>query len=127
MAEESTFFRSGNIVVTNARFVVGSQTFAMRGITSVQGVETPVSYIIPVLVGLLGLVLAVNLFRNGSFGGIIGILILAAAIWMAVRQKPTFAVVLRTAGGEVTAYKSTNRDFIAQIIKALNEAIISHG
>ena len=127
MAEESTYFKSGNIAVTNARFVVGSQTFAMRGITSVQGVETPVSYVIPVLISLLGLVLAVNLFRNGSSVGIVGILILAAGIWMAVRQKPTFAVVLRTAGGEVTAYKSRNRDHIAQIIRALNEAMISHG
>jgi hypothetical protein len=99
----------------------------MRGITSVQGVETPVSYIIPVLLGLLGLVLAVNLFRNGSAFGIIGILILGLAIWIAVRKKPMFAVVLRTAGGELTAYQSRNRDHIAQIIRALNEAMISHG
>ena len=127
MAEELTFFRGGNITVTNARFIAGSQTFAMRGITSVQGVETPVSYIIPVLLGLLGLVLAVNLFRSGSFFGLIGILILAVAIWIAIRQKPTFAVVLRTAGGDVTAYQSTDRNHIAKIIQALNEAMVSNG
>ena len=127
MADESTFFQSGDIAVTNARFIVGAQTFAMRGITSVQGVETPATYVGPVILALLGLIMAASLF-NGSIGlGIVGVLILAADICIFIRRKTTFAVVLRTAGGEVTAYQSTNREHIAQIIRALNEAIISHG
>ena len=113
--------------MTNARFIVGAQTFAMRGITSVQGVETPATYVGPVILALLGLIMAASLF-NGSIGlGIVGVLILAADICIFIRRKTTFAVVLRTAGGEVTAYQSTNREHIAQIIRALNEAIISHG
>ena len=59
--------------------------------------------------------------------GIFGLLILAGGFWIFTRLKPTFAVVLRTAGGEVTAYQSKNSDHIAEIIDALNQAIISHG
>ena len=127
MAEESTFFQSGDIAVTNARFVVGAQTFAMRGITSVEGVETPASYTGPIILVLIGLIMAVNLFNGGIGLGIFGVLVIAAAIGIAMRRKPTFAVVLRTAGGEVTAYQSMDRNYIAQIIEALNQAIISHG
>ena len=127
MAQETSYFQSGDITVTNARFIVGAQTFAMRGITSVEGVETPASYIWPIILCFFGGCTALNVF-TGSFGvGLFGVLILAAGIWLATRRKPTFAVVLRTAGGEVTAYKSTKREDIAQIIRALNEAIISQG
>ena len=128
MANESVFFQSGDITVTNARFIVGAQTFAMRGITSVQGVETSASYTSTVIVALLGVIIAFVGFGNSTIGlGILGILLIAAGIWLGIRQRPTFAVVLRTAGGEVTAYQSKNRDHISQIIQALNNAIISHG
>jgi hypothetical protein len=127
MADETTFFQSGGIAVTNARFIVGAQTFAMRGITSVEGVEQSASYTWPVILALLGFVMAISLF-SGEIGlGIFGLLLLAAGIWLITRQKPTFSVVLRTAGGEVTAYQSKSRDHIAEIIHALNQAIISHG
>ena len=127
MAEEITFFQGENIIVTNARFVVGAQTFAMRGITSVEGVEIPASFVAPVIGILLGLIMALNLFNGGIGLGIIGVLIFAAAICLAIYRKSTFVVVLRTAGGEVTAYQSTDKNYIAQIIRALNEAIISQG
>jgi hypothetical protein len=122
IAEEATFFQSGEITVTNARFIVGAQTFAVRGITSVRGVETPANYGGPVLVLLFGVLLAVL-----AASWTLGILLLAPGVWLCFRQKPTFAVVLRTAGGEVTAYESKKRDDISAIIQALNNAIISSG
>ena len=127
MAEETTFYNSGDVAVTNARFIVGSQTFAMRGITSVQGVETPVSYIGPVLFGLLALFMCYGVFGGNYFLGVVGILLLAADVLIIIGRRPKFAVVLRTAGGEVTAYESTKRDDIAPIIQALNQAMISQG
>jgi hypothetical protein len=127
MADESIFFQSGDITVTNARFIVGAQTFAMRGITSVQGIETPASYTWPIILVLVGLLMALSFFGGVIGVGIFGLLFLAAGIWLITRRKPTFAVVLRTAGGEVTAYQSKDRDYISQIIRALNDSIISHG
>ena len=34
--QETTFFEQGNVKVTNARFIVPSQTYAMSDITSVK-------------------------------------------------------------------------------------------
>lgn len=127
MAEETTFFQSGDIAVTNARFVVGAQTFAMRGITSVQGVKRSAGYAAPIIMAAFGLALVVGFFVGVAGLGVFGLLILAADIWLFTRRRPIFAVVLRTAGGELTAYESKNRDQIASIIDALNQAIISHG
>lgn len=39
MTKETTILRRGNIIVTDSRFMVGSQTYAIRGITSVKGIE----------------------------------------------------------------------------------------
>jgi hypothetical protein len=127
MATETTFFQSGDITVTNARFVVGAQTFAMRGITSVQGVETPANYNGAIALILVGAVIAVSGFAFSIELAVFGVLLIAGGIWLCFRQKQTYAVVLRTAGGEVTAYQSQNRDHISEIIQALNDSIISHG
>jgi hypothetical protein len=127
MADETTFFQSGDITVTNARFIVGAQTFAMRGVTSVQGVETPASYGGPIFIVIFGLVLALVGFSGSIFIAVVGILLIAAGVAIAIRRKATFAVVLRTAGGEITAYQSLDRAYISKIIQALNDSIISHG
>ena len=39
MLSETTLLHRGDITVTDARFMIGSQTFAIRGITSVRGIE----------------------------------------------------------------------------------------
>jgi hypothetical protein len=49
-----------------------------------------------------------------NLGAILGLAIFVAGIWQAVRSKPTFSVVLTAAHGEVTAYRSKNREFDAQ-------------
>jgi len=142
---ESIFFQSGNIMVTNARFVIGAKTFAMRSITSVKTeteTEQPPLGItgigcLSVIIFVIGLVIAFYGFSISSAWLVIfGILILAGGIWLAIRislNKPkpkpklTFTVVLTTAGGEVTAFRSDDQDHISKIIRALNDSIIAHG
>jgi hypothetical protein len=142
--DESVFFRSGGILVTNARFVVGAKTFAMRGITSVEAVESDSSELAekqsgsaegPFFTGTGLLIIAVGLvcwlmfdfsFFVAVGAGIIGFLMLIVGASF-VKMKRAFKIVLKTAGGEVTAYQSFDRDHISQIIRALNDSIISHG
>ena len=141
--EESVFFQSGGIMVTNARFVVGAKTFAMRGITSVEVVESdevaerqPGNVLPPAITGA-GLVIIVVgllcwLLYDFSFwvavgAGIVGTFMIIVAASLATQLKRAFKIVLKTAGGEVTAYQSFDRGHISQIIRALNDSIISHG
>ena len=39
--EETTFFNEGGLTVTNSRFVVPGQTYAMSGVTSIRTEEYP--------------------------------------------------------------------------------------
>ena len=39
MINETTILQRENITVTDARFIVGSQTYAIRGVISVKGIE----------------------------------------------------------------------------------------
>jgi hypothetical protein len=130
MTTETTFFDSDDIAVTNARFVVGAQTFAMRGITSVKGVEFPRSYTGPAVLILPGVVAAIASATTGglvaALFGALAVLLLAGGIWWAFWRKPTYAVVLRTAGGEVTAYQSADRAHrIAAFIAAVTLVVLA--
>lgn len=132
-------------MVTNARFVVGAKTFAMRGITSVEivkadqdversGIKWAISRGIGAVACLAMIVLGLALWLVGdfSFWVAIGLGIVGFGIWFivylaSIQTKPVFRILLKTAGGEVTAYQSDDENHISQIIRALNDSIISHG
>jgi len=142
--DESVFFRSGDIMVTNARFVVGAKTFAMRGITSVEVVEKDevvetqpgsswpqavggVGFIFSILVGFLCWLVFDTSFWVLVGAAVIGVLMILAAALLSTKWKRAFKIVLKTAGGDVTAYQSFDRGHISQISRALNDSIIAHG
>jgi hypothetical protein len=120
--EERVFFDDGDVRVTNARFIVNGQTYAMNGVTSVkQAVQHP-SRVWPVLFGLVGLML---LIAGGSMGW--GIIFLVVALLWWLGQKAVWIVVLHSASGEVRALTSHNRDYIHSVITALNDSIVHRG
>jgi len=128
MSTERTYFQQGDVTVTSARFIVGSQTFAMRNITSVQTVETEPDSPYPGYLMMLGGALAIGGFANSSItAGILGVVIAAAGGYWSWQQTSTFSVVLTTAAGEVSAYTSQNRKFIAATVEALNLSIVERG
>lgn len=121
---EIVFLNESNVTVTNARFIVNGQTYALSGITSVKNrrhIEYP-SRLIPIILGIVGI------FFLGS-KPLIGLVMIAIAvlIWVYDKKKITDTVILSTAGGEVEAISSENTEFIAKIISALNEAIVYRG
>lgn len=121
---EQVFFESGDVKVTNARFVVGNQTHAMNGVTSVSSHVTPPSRMGPIVgiaVGLLMLLAA-----DGS-GKLIGLVIAGIAGFILYSQKAMHAVVLRSASGEVQALTGTDANHINGVVSALNEALIHRG
>jgi hypothetical protein len=137
-ADESVFFQSGDVLVTNARFVIGAKTFAMRGITSVEVVESKEAVKLRansgdfVLIGIGLVIIAIGvIFKMYGFGfgvliitGIIGLLMLIIGAFPA-RVMRIFKVVLKTAGGDVIAYQSFDGNHISQIVRALNDSIVS--
>lgn len=117
---ETTFFDIGDVKVTNARFMSGTQTYAMTNVTSVKPfVEAPKRFwlIVMVIVGLL--VMTNNVA--------VGLLIAALAAGFLYLQKTKYHLVLSTASGETKALWTHDRSYLDGIINALNQAIIHRG
>lgn len=118
--DEELVFEEGNVKVTNARFVVSGQTYAMNGVTSVRQFEKKPNRVLPIVIGIIGL---------ATFAGtVIGAFILlgiAVAVWMAMKTE--YSVLLSTAGGEARALSSKDQAYINRVVAALNEAIIKRG
>ncbi len=118
--EEQSFLSEGEITVTTTRFIVPSQTYAMSGITSVKSSYDPANRLYPIVCGVIGLLCMVPAPFAAFF------FIVIAIIWW-IGQKTTYHVVLTTASGEAKALTSTNKQFIAKVIEALNNAIVARG
>src|SRR5690349_14590431 len=106
MAEERSFFEHGDVKVTNARFMVGSETFAMSNITSVKASEKEPSRVGPILFIVVGVICLAN---SAIAAGIV-IAGIGAAWWAA--EKSMYHVLLTTAGGETSALRSKQREYI---------------
>lgn len=126
--EESVFFQRAGVRVTTTRFIVGGQTFAMSGITSVKMVEIPPKVGCATALLLIGIATLVGGFSIERYGiAFLGLVIAATGHVVRESAKSTFSVVLRTSGGEVTAYQSADEQHIQEVMEALNGAIVARG
>jgi Family of unknown function (DUF6232) len=123
--EETSFYNASvqgvPVKVTNARFIVGAQTYAMNGVTSVKAGEQPKKLGGPIVVILLGLIFLIS----GSYT--LGVIIAAAGAVFLYFAKATYTVVLSSSSGEVTALSGHDAGEVKGVVGALNEAIIHRG
>jgi len=122
---EKEFLREGKVVVTNARFIVPSQTYAMSGVTSVKKNRQDPDRKLPIIMIILGLIIILVSQTSGSI--ITTILLIGLGIFILTKLKPTYIIALNTSGGEMKALSSKDQEYIDKIIKALNESIIHRG
>lgn len=119
--EERVFFEYGDVKVTNARFINGGQTYAMNNVTSVKPYEKKPSRLIGLVVLLAGIVIMVE----SSF--ITGLLITLAVAFYLYQQKSIYHILLSTSAGETTALVTYQRNYLNDVIAALNDAIVHRG
>ncbi|HEY4437990.1 MAG TPA: DUF6232 family protein [Lelliottia sp.] len=123
--EEKEFYRNGNVSITNARFIVGSTTYAMNGVTSVKRGQTDPSKVGPVILAIIGLAMV---FMAAAFlTKAIGVVIVIAAIAWFKAIKPDYMVFLNSSSGESQALTSQDKQYIDDVINSLNNAIIHRG
>ncbi len=115
---EETLFESGNVVVTNKRFIVGGKTTALAGVVSVSMMYTKPNRVPPIILLIIGLICL-------SFSTWLGVvLIVLGGLWLYF-QKTQYHVVLESAAGSNDALTSTDEQFIGSVVQALNDAIVS--
>lgn len=122
---EIEFYKNNNVTITNSRFIVGSTTYAMNGVTSVKRGQTTPSKAGAVILGIIALIMvfaASSIVMKG-----IGILLILAAVAWFRAIKPEYIVFLNSSSGESQALSSSDKQYIDDVIGSLNEAIIHRG
>ena len=123
---EKVFLDENSVKVTNSRFVVPSQTYAMSGITSVKAVIVTPKRTVEIVLFLLGLIMVI--FSGGNFGSVFGgVLFMAGGVVLWILRKAKHIVKLSTSSGEAEALGSTDGNFILKVVKAVNDAIVERG
>ena len=119
--EERTFFEQGDVKVTNARFVSGGQTYAMSNVTSVKPFEKKPPRALGIILALVGL----GVMVGSSF--MFGLVLLGLGLAVLFLVKPVYHVLLATSAGETRALMTKNREYLNQVVQAVNEAMIHGG
>jgi hypothetical protein len=129
---ELPFFQDTDVAVTNARFTVPGQTFAIRNITSVKIERNSRRLFYPIFFALCGALVWFFCHlvapkddeatkRFGYYGAAFSALRVGAIIYRL--RKPRFSLVLISSAGEIQAIKG-DLPRITRIANALNEAIV---
>jgi len=122
--EETEFFKDGDVRVTNSRFIVGSSTYAMTGVTSVKKTSATPPRSGAILIIATGIVILLGMNGVERLWGVAAI---ALGIVAYKRTKPKYSVYLNSASGESQALESEDVKYIDKVINALNQAIIHRG
>jgi len=128
--QETVYFQESGVTVTNARAILGNETYVVANITSVSAFETGPNRAIPLIIALVGLIIGLCSFSIGfrfSLGVIVGILIIAVAGYVFFTAKPSYVVRIKSASGEADAYMSKDKTLVERIATALNTAIVRRG
>jgi hypothetical protein len=135
VAEERSFLNDSGVYVSNSRVVIYGTTYATANITSVR------KHIVPAQNGC-ATVLAI--FAGfGMFGGlmslllgtgdnrwiplVVGAVFLTIAILWYRSLRPTFHVMVATAGGERPGLTSKDQDLADRVTAAIADAIVHRG
>lgn len=121
------------VEITTARAVVKGKTYAVKNITSVAVATIPASRLNGILLAVIGA--AVLFFASGSIlagrttfeinpGHVVGLILFALGVALAVLTKAKYAVKIHTAGVEQDMLVSTDYAAISRVVEALNRAII---
>jgi hypothetical protein len=121
--EEKVFFNKGNVSVSNSRFIVDGQTYAISNVTSVKSGEIAGSQSGTVIL----IIIALCFFAGGLFMKLLGSALLIFALYLSTKVKSTYTVILNTSAGENKALSSQDKSHVQSIITALNDAIVSRG
>jgi hypothetical protein len=129
-SRETTILQEGLVKVTNLRTLIGTQTYSISEITSVNLTKQARSYrpFWLVIAGIL-LILWANLDETRQFVEFfgIGLLLVVIGSTLFIRAKPTYAVQIGSPTGELSILSSSNISFIQEIVKAINNAIAQRG
>lgn len=118
--EEVSFFQNDKVIVTQSRFIVESTVYKIQDISSVKVGVTKNYTRIKIIIMVIGFLLM--FFRDGR---IAGIAIFSVSFLSLYLLQDEFSVRIRTGNNEINGLKSKDRQYIEQVVKAVNTAMES--
>lgn len=135
MAEERSFLNDGGVYVSNTRVVIHGTTYATANITSVRKQMVPAKNgcaSIMAIIGALGTIggLASALGESSSDRWtpfvVCVVLLIIGIVWFR-SLRPTYNVMLATAGGERQGLTSKDEGVVDRVTAAIADAIVHRG
>lgn len=126
---ETTYYSEGDVLITNARVVLGGKTYSMANVTSVAIGTAPANNKPAIAVLVVGALMAACSMGSsqGIVGVIFGLILAGVGIYLLTQAKPNYVVRLGSSSGESDGLISRDRGYIEKIVKAINDAIIRRG
>ena len=122
METEKIFYQDQNVTITQSRYIALGKTYAMRNISSVSIYRVERSTLLPMTLFTIGLIMCFD--TDVRLAGII--LVLGSFVWMAT-MRSSYSVRISTNSGETNSLTSKNKQYVQEIVSALNDAIVYRG
>lgn len=116
--QEISFFENKNVIVTQTRFIVAHKVVEIKNISDVKIGSVRVYRTFKLVLALIGfLLMFFNAWR------IPGIILFFVSILSVYFTDEKYSVHLNTKSGETDSLISKDRDYIEQVVKAINDAM----
>jgi hypothetical protein len=116
--KEVCFFQNHTVIVTQSRFIVSRNVYEIKNISAVKVEPIKSNEKIKFVLMIIGFLL---IFFNGF--KLIGISLFFIAFLSLYLKEKIFAVHLVTNSGETDGLISKDREYIEQVVKAINSAM----
>ena len=125
---EITILKEGNVKITNQRVIIGTKTYAISNITSVNMRVNEPRMFLPVLImvnmGICSVLIAISNMKEYAHYLQTGIyLAIAGILMMLISRKTKYSVEIKSEMGEFRILEANDRDYVEKIVKAINELI----
>ena len=128
-ASEITILKEGNVKITNRRAIIGTKSYTMSNIISVNMRVNEPKMFIPlfftvnmgfcsVLIALSNLQEYAQYLQMGLYTGITAILLFI------ISRKTKYSVQIKSAVGNIRILEANDRDAVERIVTAINQAIV---
>jgi Family of unknown function (DUF6232) len=121
------YFENERVKITNTRAIFDATTYSLRTISSVEAHEIEPSRVIPLLVGLVGLLGTFLALVTHWLSFVFGLLLLITSASLYWIEEHEYAVIIGASGDVCKAYFSSDEAEIDAIVAALEEAIDDMG
>ena len=118
--EEVSFFQNNTVIVTQSRFIVESKVYEIKDISSVKVGITKNYTRTKIIIMVIGFLLM--FFKGGRIAGIVIFSISFLALYL---SQDEFSVKIKTGNSETDGLKSKDKEYIEQVVKAINIAMES--